>query len=102
MAFFLMIMAFSQKRNSANKPIFVVWWVVMVLEAIVVIGVSCKWRSLSFKATHLVERLGLLTLIVIGEGAIGVTKTVSKIMGKNGPDVQGSLLICCIVLVLVS
>ncbi|EKG13809.1 Low temperature requirement A, partial [Macrophomina phaseolina MS6] len=56
---------------------------------------------LSFKKTHLVERMGLLTLIVIGEGAIGVTKTVSKMMGKYGLDVEGTLLVVCIVLVLV-
>lgn len=59
------------------------WWVVMFLEGLSTIIISSCWRMLSFKATHLVERMGLLTLIVIGEGAIGVTKTVSKLMGKS-------------------
>jgi low temperature requirement protein LtrA len=80
MAFFILILGFLHE-SATDRPIFVVWWVIMVLEAFIIIGVSCTWRSLSFKATHLVERMGLLTLIVIGEGAIGVTKTISKIMG---------------------
>jgi low temperature requirement protein LtrA len=100
--FFLMTMAFRDESGHTNRAIYAVWWVVMLIEALVVITVSCKWRMLSFKATHLVERMGLLTLIVIGEGAIGVTKTVGKIMGKKGPDLEGAMLICCIVLVLVS
>lgn len=45
--------------------------------------------------------MGLLTLIVIGEGAIGVTKTVAKVLGK-GTTVEGAALICSIVLLLVS
>lgn len=100
--FFLMVLAFKDKTEQVNRAIFVVWWAVQLLEGIVVIGVSCIWRTLSFKATHLVERMGLLTLIVIGEGAIGVTKTISKVMGKTGPTLNGSFLICCIILILVS
>jgi len=42
-----------------------------------------------------------LTLIVIGEGAIGVTKTIGKMMSK-GLDMEASGLVLCIVLLLVS
>jgi hypothetical protein len=37
------------------------------------------WRIISFKYTHLVERLQLLTLIIIGEGIIGMVKSVASI-----------------------
>lgn len=100
--FLLMVLAFKDTKKQTNRAIFAVWWVVQLLEGIVIIAVSCNWRTLSFKATHLVERMGLLTLIVIGEGAIGVTKTIAKVMGKSGPTLDGSFLICCIILVLVS
>lgn len=100
--FFVMIFAFNDKFKQTNRSIFAVWWVVQVLEGVVVIAVSCCWRTLSFKATHLVERMGLLTLIVIGEGAIGVTKTVAKVMGKTGPTLNASFLICCVILILAS
>jgi low temperature requirement protein LtrA len=51
-----------------------------VVEAISIITVSCVWRVISFKHTHLVERIGLLTLIVMGEGVIGLTTSVSTIL----------------------
>jgi low temperature requirement protein LtrA len=99
--FFLMTLGFHEDAET-SKSIFAVWWITMLLEVMILVAVSCKWRMLSFKATHLAERMGLLTLIVIGEGAIGVTKTVSKIMGESGPDLKSALLICCIILLLVS
>ncbi|KAH7412119.1 bacterial low temperature requirement A protein-domain-containing protein [Phaeosphaeria sp. MPI-PUGE-AT-0046c] len=71
--------------------------------------ISMTWRKLSFQATHIGERLGLLGLIIIGEGVIGTTKTITRTMGKNGkyaPDMKWgptfaeSTQIFCIVLIL--
>ncbi|KAF1949213.1 hypothetical protein CC80DRAFT_497674 [Byssothecium circinans] len=90
-----------QKKEATHSGIYVVWYIVMAIEAISVIAISSIWRMLSFKKTHLMERMSLLTLIVIGEGAIGVTKTVSRIMGKYGLEVEGCFLIMCIITVLV-
>ena len=102
-AYAAMIPAFAESKPVASSNgIYSVWWIVMLLESIATIAVSCIWRMLSFKKTHLVERMGLLTLIVIGEGAIGVTKTISRMMGKNGLDPEACGLVLCIVLILVS
>ncbi|KAF1852171.1 uncharacterized protein K460DRAFT_352001 [Cucurbitaria berberidis CBS 394.84] len=90
-----------KKDEEAHGLVYLVWYVVMVLEAIAVVTISCFWRILSFKKTHLMERMSLLTIIVIGEGAIGVTKTVSRLMGKHGLDVEGCFLIMCIIIILV-
>ncbi|KAF2762113.1 hypothetical protein EJ05DRAFT_496983 [Pseudovirgaria hyperparasitica] len=62
------------------RYVYVVWYATMVIEIICVLGVSAKWRDISFKHTHLVERMGLLTLIVIGEGILGIGKTISIIL----------------------
>ncbi|CAO2651043.1 Nn.00g093400.m01.CDS01 [Neocucurbitaria sp. VM-36] len=99
-AFAGMTPAFRAEDHS-HRLVYLVWYVVMVLEAIAVVTISCCWRILSFKKTHLMERMSLLTIIVIGEGAIGVTKTVSRIMGKHGLDVEGCFLIMCIIVILV-
>jgi low temperature requirement protein LtrA len=99
--FVAMTPAFKEGAHS-NPRIYVVWYITMVLETVGSISISCCWKMLSFKKTHLVERMGLLTLIVIGEGAIGVTKTVSRMMGQYGLNVEGSFLVICIILVLVS
>jgi len=90
-----------RKKETGHTLVYLVWYAVMFLEAILVITISCCWRMLSFKKTHLMERMSLLTIIVIGEGAIGVTKTVGKIMGKHGLDVEGCFLIMCIIVILV-
>ncbi|KAK1752812.1 bacterial low temperature requirement A protein-domain-containing protein [Echria macrotheca] len=97
-----MITAFGRdKPVTSDNGIYSVWWIVMLLETVATITISSFWRMLSFKKTHLVERMGLLTLIVIGEGAIGVTKTISRMMGKSGLDPEGSALVLCIVLILI-
>jgi low temperature requirement protein LtrA len=54
-------------------------YVIVIIEAIAVFGISSLWRVVSFKHTHLVERVGLLTLIVMGEGIIGMTKSVTYV-----------------------
>jgi low temperature requirement protein LtrA len=62
-----------------------------LVEAIVVVIISSLWRVLSFKHAHLVERIGLLTLIILGEGILGLTKSVAKIVSKTGKVTGGDL-----------
>jgi low temperature requirement protein LtrA len=59
------------------------------VETLAVITISCVWRVVSFKHTHLVERVGLLTLIIMGEGILGMTKSVSQII-QNSTSVSSS------------
>lgn len=51
-----------------NSRVFVVWYIVGVLEMAVHLGFSQLSSVLSFIGTHLGERLNLLTLIILGEG----------------------------------
>lgn len=70
----------GDKTTYTVPRTYTVWYVMIAVEACAVIIVSCIWRFVSFKHTHLVERIGLLSLIVIGEGIIGMSKSVSKIL----------------------
>ncbi|CAL3966802.1 unnamed protein product [Diplocarpon coronariae] len=100
-AFYSMTPAFAPESGNGLQ-IYYVWYIILAIEFILIIGLSSIWRQLSFKKTHLMERMGLLTLMVIGEGAIGVTKTVSKLMGEeDGLNFEGSALVVCILLILV-
>lgn len=54
-----------------------IWYIIICIEAVAVIVISMIWRILSFKHTHLVERVGLLSLIIMGEGIIGLVKSTS-------------------------
>ena len=78
---------FPQDKGQESFPIesggastYIAWYVVVCVEALGIIAISCIWRVVSFKHTHLVERIGLLTLIIMGEGIIGLTKSVSAIL----------------------
>jgi low temperature requirement protein LtrA len=61
------------------------------VEALAIIAISCVWRVVSFKHTHLVERIGLLTLIIMGEGIIGLATSVSTIL-QNSTTVSRSAI----------
>ena len=63
------------------------------------------WRIVSFKYTHIVERLQLLTLIIIGEGIIGMIKSVACItkgQAKNNSTELGSVVAAVVLLVSLS
>ncbi|KAF2756861.1 hypothetical protein EJ05DRAFT_440491 [Pseudovirgaria hyperparasitica] len=75
-------------------------YLTLTIELMATLGISMRWRKLSFRATHLNERLGLLGIIIIGEGVIGLTKTIINTMGRTGPDYLYYALIFCNVLIL--
>jgi low temperature requirement protein LtrA len=92
--------AFSDSKKDVTGAIAGLY-VIIVLELVCALAISSIWTTLSFRATHIGERLGLLGLIIIGEGVIGTTKTIVRIMGKNGVYVEGCALIFCIIHILV-
>lgn len=62
----------------------IIWYVIIVLEALTVFVVAGYWRAVSFQHTHLNERCGLLTLIILGEGIIMLTiSTNYMVQGEN-------------------
>jgi low temperature requirement protein LtrA len=69
--------AMPQKSN-----VYIAWYVIALSETILTVVVSCVWRIISFKGTHMVQRMSLLTLIILGEGIIVICKSISKIV-KN-------------------
>ena len=77
----------------------------VVVEALAMVAISCVWRVVSFRHTHLVERIGLLTLIIMGEGIIGLATSVSTILQNSvyvsksaiGTIIGGVLLIVSVV-----
>lgn len=80
-----------------------IWYIVIAVETLSVITIASIWRILSFKHTHLVERVGLLTLIVLGEGIIGIVKSTSyAVQGTSIPLLQETGIITAAVLIIVS
>ncbi|KAF2755590.1 hypothetical protein EJ05DRAFT_478564 [Pseudovirgaria hyperparasitica] len=90
--------AFPNTGNH-HPHIYLMWYAAIFLEIVCVLSVSTIWRTLSFKLTHLAERMSLLTLIIMGEGIIGITKTVSIILAK-GPVFSYFGLVLCILFII--
>lgn len=60
------------------------WYVTLGIEAAVILFVSGRTSFLNFRRTNIIERLGLLTLIILGEGIMGLGEQVSKINDADG------------------
>lgn len=67
------------KRSYAYRS----FYVVAVVEIAGNIAVSSLWKVVTFKGTHLVQRMSLLTLIILGEGVMVVSKNIAKIVQNN-------------------
>ena len=85
--------------SNANT-VTIAWYVVIALEAAAVIAISGRTRFLSFRRTAIVERLGLLTLIILGEGVIGLCDSIKTVRIARGfpPNVIGQII--CAVLII--
>ncbi|CRL25099.1 unnamed protein product [Penicillium camemberti] len=71
-------LSFAFYRRTAYDA-YIGWYVVAVMEVGVNLTLAAQWEAMSFERTHLIERLTCLTLIILGEGIIGLTKTIIKI-----------------------
>jgi low temperature requirement protein LtrA len=78
-------------------------FLVAIFDGLATMLIAIFWRTISFKHTHLVERVGLLSLIIMGEGIIGMVKSISCITkgqssytsSEIGTVVAAVLLIVC-------
>ncbi|KAL8830519.1 MAG: hypothetical protein Q9170_005694, partial [Blastenia crenularia] len=69
---------------GSSGQAYIVWYIIIVLEALAVFFISSHWPTVGFKYTNLNERCGLLTLIILGEGIIVLTKSMNYLVqGEN-------------------
>lgn len=93
-----LIFSFNHHTQSLS---YVAWYVIAILEAFTVFASSSRWRSVSFKRSNLNERVGLLTLIILGEGVIVLTKSMGYITkGDNySPAIIGQITASVLIIV---
>jgi low temperature requirement protein LtrA len=92
----------GDEASAGSSGAYVTWYLVLFLENVATIMISTLWKEVNFAATHLTERMGLLTFIVIGEGAIGASKTTIDMMGRRPLEAEPIMLVISIILILVS
>lgn len=89
-------------NSMGSNNSFIAWYIIAIAETAVVTTVSCVWRVVSFKGTHLVERMSLLTLIILGEGVMGLAEKCQAIGKSNlftfDPSTIGNII--CGILIL--
>ncbi|KAJ5085507.1 hypothetical protein N7532_010278 [Penicillium argentinense] len=78
-----MYFAFS-RAYEIRARIWTVWFVLFGVETWTVMGISFGFAGIGFQETHLNVRMGLLTLIIIGEGVIAITRIVNKTVRPGG------------------
>jgi low temperature requirement protein LtrA len=71
-------------KEATKKKSYLGWYAMAIFEIGAVIVTSSIWKSVSFKKTHLVERMGLLTLIILGEGIIVMLKAINAVVKGFG------------------
>lgn len=71
-------------QDGIRSYIWTVWFALFGLEMWVIMGVSCVTPGIGLQDTHLNIRMGLLTLIIIGEGVISVTRIVNRTVRPGG------------------
>lgn len=77
----MIIPAFPAELEEDQKShTYIAFYVIAIAETIVTTVISCCLRVISFKGTHLVQRMSLLTLIILGEGVIILTKSIAVIV----------------------
>lgn len=97
MIFFGLYFSFGEESGDSSL---IAWYVIIGLEACVILLISAKYKFLSFRRTCIVERLGLLTLIILGEGVIGLCGSIQRVGSDQqfGPDIIG-MIICGVVII---
>lgn len=75
--------------REGGSRVFVTWYVVAGLEVICTMAISNFWEVLRFTKTHLMKRMSLLTVIMLGDGIIAVAQNVVKIV--EGPHAWSKL-----------
>ena len=97
MIFLGLFFSFTASSGDNALP---AWYVVIGLESAIILLISGKYKFLSFRRTCIVERLGLLTLIILGEGVIGLCSSIQKVGSDHqfGADIIG-MIICGVVII---
>ncbi|KAM5483250.1 hypothetical protein McanMca71_007926 [Microsporum canis] len=98
----MVFLALALSAHSLHSPrAHIAWYIVIAFEAVFMITISSFWKVLSFKGTPIVERFGCLTLIVLGEGIVGMTKAIKSIaLGTSTISGTSVALVICHVLII--
>lgn len=77
-------------KNKPHGYAYIAWYIIAGFETIANVIVTSRFKVVSFKGTHLVQRMTLLTLIILGEGIIVVCKSITEIVKNEDASIAWS------------
>jgi low temperature requirement protein LtrA len=80
--------------NANTGYTLIAWYIAIGFEALAILLVSAQVKFITLRKTYIVERLGLLTLIILGEGVIGICASINKVGSDRSfsSDVIGMII----------
>ncbi|KAL6914127.1 hypothetical protein ACHAPO_002571 [Fusarium lateritium] len=70
--------------TNHNSNVYITWYVLAAVELVLTFVLAYIFPVLGFQGTHLMKRMGLLTVIIVGDGIITICKSVVTIV--ENPD----------------
>jgi low temperature requirement protein LtrA len=85
--------------QTGSEKVLTGWYLTFIAEAWIVLIISGRTPFLSFRHTVLVERLGLLTLIILGEGIISMSNALNAVGTDSSyaAPIIGQIICCVLV-----
>lgn len=81
--------------TNHNSNVYITWYILAVVEVVLTFALAYIFPVLSFQGTHLMKRMGLLTVIIVGDGIITICKSVVTIVENPDSWSKSFLLIKC-------
>lgn len=76
----MIYLGISFRFEHRQSSVFVTWYIVSALEAMLTFGLGLYFSVLSFTKTHLMSRMSLLTIIILGDGIVVMAEKVVTIV----------------------
>lgn len=66
--------------QGKQSRVYITWYIFTAGEAVVSLVISNYWKTLSFTRTHLMKRLSLITVMILGESIQTVAQNIATIV----------------------
>lgn len=75
-----MYLGITFRFEKYNSRVYITWYIFTAGEALLSLVLSNFWKTLSFTRTHLMKRLSLITVMILGEGIQTVAQNIATIV----------------------
>lgn len=74
-------------QDGKRSRVYMTWYFISGAEGVITLVISNVWPLLSFTKTHLMKRLTLITIMILGDGLVNIAKEVVTMV--KSPEAWG-------------